>query len=184
MNIHQLSVSHDERQDRLLLRLNTQNGQEFRFWLTRRMAVRLLPAMDHSVARLEAAQPGLAATDASSQQMLTELKRDAFLQTADFATPYAAEPLQLPLGDEPFLVTDAQLSLQTNGNLQLIFQKKMATTTESCQLNLQAPLVHGMIHLIKQSMVNADWGFSKQDSEKRQDETPEASLVPQQLYKH
>jgi hypothetical protein len=41
-----------------------------------------------------------------------------------------------------------------------------------------------MIHLIKQSMANADWGFSKQDSEKRQDETPEASLVLQQLYKH
>ena len=124
MNIHQLSVSHDERQDRLLLRLNTQDGQEFRFWLTRRMAIRLLPAMDQSVVRLEAAQPGLAATDASSQQMLTELKRDAFLQTADFSTPYAAEPQQLPLGDEPFLITDAQLSLQPHGALQIIFQKK------------------------------------------------------------
>jgi hypothetical protein len=37
MNIHQLSVNHDERQDRLLLRLNTQDLKEFRFWLTRRM---------------------------------------------------------------------------------------------------------------------------------------------------
>ncbi len=184
MNIHQLSVSHDERQDRLLLRLNTQDAQEFRFWLTRRMALRLLPAMEQSVTRLEAAKPGLAATDASSQQILTELKHDAFLQTADFATPYAAEPKQLPLGVEPFLVTDAQLSLQTKGNLQVIFQKKMGTATQSCQLNLQAPLVHGMIHLIKQSMAKADWGFEKQAPEKRQAEKPDASLVPQQLYKH
>jgi hypothetical protein len=184
MNIHQLSVSHDERQDRLLLRVNTQDGLEFRFWLTRRMALRLLPAMDHSVARLEAAQPGLAATDASSQQLLTELKRNAFLQTADFATPYAAEPQQLPLGEEPFLVTDAQLSLQTNGNLQVIFQKKMDTATQSCQLNLQASLVHGMIHLIRQCVANADWGLSKQEPENRQDERPDASLLPQQVYKH
>jgi hypothetical protein len=184
MNIHQLSVIHDERQDRLLLRLNTQNGQEFRFWLTRRMAIRLLPAMDQSVVRLEAAQPGLAATDASSQHMLTELKRDAFLQTADFSTPYTSEPQQLPLGDEPFLITDAQLSLEPNGALQIIFQKKMGPATPSCQLNLQASLVHGMIHLIRQSMAKADWGFVTQDTEKRQGETPDASLAPQQVYKH
>ena len=184
MNIYQLSVNHDEREDRLLLRLNTQDGQEFRFWLTRRMAIRLLPAMDKSLVRLEAAQPGLAATDAPSQQMLTELKRDAFLQTADFATPYAAKPQQLPLGDEPLLVTDVQLTLQANGSLQVIFQKKTDSATPSCQLNLQAPLVHGMVHLIHQSMAKADWGFVTQGTEKRQEEATDASLAPQQVYKH
>jgi hypothetical protein len=67
MNIHQLSVSYDERQDRLLLRLNTQDRQEFRFWLTRRMALRLFPAIEQSVQRMEASQPGVAAPDTSSQ---------------------------------------------------------------------------------------------------------------------
>lgn len=80
MNIHQLSVHHDERQDRLLLRLNTQDQQEFRFWLTRRMTLRLMPAIQQSAVRLEAAQPGVAATDAPTQHLLTELKRDAFLK--------------------------------------------------------------------------------------------------------
>jgi hypothetical protein len=116
--------------------------------------------------------------------MLTELKRDAFLQTADFSTPYTSEPQQLPLGEEPFLITDAQLSLEPNGALQIIFQKKMGPATPTCQLNLQASLVHGMIHLIRQTMAKADWGFVTQDTEKRQDETPDASLAPQQVYKH
>ena len=31
MNIHQLPVNHDEQQDCLLLRLNTQDLKEFRF---------------------------------------------------------------------------------------------------------------------------------------------------------
>ncbi len=87
MNIHQLSVSYEERQDRLLLRLNTQDHQEFRFWLTRRMSLRLLPAIDQSVARLEASQPGVAAPDTTSQKMLSDLKRDAFLQKDDFSVP-------------------------------------------------------------------------------------------------
>lgn len=157
MHIHQLSVSHDDRQDRLLLRLNTQDAQEFRFWLTRRMALRLLPVMDQSLVRLESAQPGVAAADTVTQQILTEIKRDAFLQTADFATPYAAQAQQFPLGPEPILVTDAQLSLQPNGSLQVVFQQKTADAVQSCHLNLQAPLVHGLIHLVRQSMVKAAW---------------------------
>ncbi len=87
MQIHQLSVSHEEVQDRLLVRLNTQEAHEYRFWLTRRLALRLLPALDQSLIRLEAAQPGVAAADLSTQQILTDIKRDAFLQSADFATP-------------------------------------------------------------------------------------------------
>lgn len=183
MNIHQLSVSHDERQDRLLLRLNTQDGKEFRFWLTRRMAIRLVPAMDQSVARLEAAQPGIAAADASSQQILNELKRDAFLQTADFSTPYAAQSQHLPLGEEPFLVTDAQLSLQPNGSLQITFQKKTGDAIQSCQLNLQAQLVHGLIHLIRQSMAKAEWHPSAQNSEPHSDKAS-GTATEQKTYKH
>jgi hypothetical protein len=44
-------------------------------------------------------QPGVAASDPSAQQKLTEIKRDAFLQSADFATPYAAKAQQPP---QPF----------------------------------------------------------------------------------
>jgi hypothetical protein len=183
MNIHQLSVSHDERQDRLLLRLNTQDGQEFRFWLTRRMVSRLLPAMDQSVARLEATQPGMAATDTASQHMLTEFKREAFLKTADFSTPYAAAPRLLPLGDEPLLVTDAQLSLQPHGALQVIFQKKTNDASQSCQLNLQASLVHGMIHLMRQSIAKADWGLLPQEAAEDSDLT-QSLAVNSQAYKH
>ncbi len=159
MNIHQLSVSIDERQDRLLLKLNTQAGQEFRFWLTRRMVIRLLPAMDQSVVKLEVAQPGMVASDPPAQHMLTEFKRNAFLQTADFSTPYAQTPQALPMGEEPMLVTDVQLSLQPNGHLQMVFQKKNEGAPQSCQLNLNPPLVHGMIHLIRQAIEKVEWGI-------------------------
>eukprot|EP01030_Chromulinospumella_sphaerica_P002899 gene2899-2832_t len=76
-----------------------------------------MPAIDQSVVRLEAAQPGVAAADPAAKQMLTELKRDAFLQKADFSTPFEAKAQQLPLGDEPLLITDAQLNLQAGGGL-------------------------------------------------------------------
>ncbi len=160
MNIHQLSVSHDERQDRLLIRLNTLAGEEYRFWLTRRMVTLILPALTQMVVRLEAAQPGLAASDAPTQHLLTDLKRDAFMKNADFSTPYTAEALQLPLGEAPLLITDAQLNLQANHSLEIIFHQKLEEARPACTLNLQAPLVHGLIHLIQQTASKADWALT------------------------
>ena len=159
MHIHQLSVQHNERQDRLLLRLNTQDQQEFRFWLTRRMTLRLVPAIQQSAVRLEAAQPGVAATDEAAQHLLSELKRDAFLQQADFATPFENHATQWPLGAEPLLITDAHLSIQANGALEISFEDKSdPAQARDCQLHLQVSLVHGMVHLIQQAIEKAEWG--------------------------
>lgn len=159
MNIHQLSVHHDERQDRLLLRLNTQDLQEFRFWLTRRMALRLMPAIEQSAVRLEAGQPGVAATDGPSQNLLSELKRDAFLKKADFATPFENRATQWPLGAEPLLITDAHLTIKPGGALDISFEDKSdPAQARACQLHLQVSLVHGMLHLIQQAIEKAEWG--------------------------
>ncbi len=159
MNIHQLSVHHDERQDRLLLRLNTQDLQEFRFWLTRRMTLRLMPAIQQSAVRLEAAQPGVAATDAPAQHLLSELKRDAFLKKADFATPFENHATQWPLGAEPLLITDAHLTIKPSGALEISFEDKSdPAQARACQLHLQVSLVHGMLHLIQQAIEKAEWG--------------------------
>lgn len=178
MNIHQLSVSYEERQDRILLRLNTLDKQEFRFWLTRRMCLRLMPAIEQSVVRLEASQPGVAAPDPSAQKMLTEIKREAFLEKADFSTPFEAQAMQRPLGEEPMLITDVQLSLQKGGGLLLTFHEKSADAqVKSCQLNLQASLVHGMVHLIQQALVKAEWGFVT--SEKSTSTTEPAAVMPE-----
>lgn len=175
MNIHQLSVHHDERQDRLMLRLNTQDQQEFRFWLTRRMTQRFMPAIEQTANRLEAAQPGVAATDTTSQQILTELKREAFLQQADFATPFDTQAKLRPLGEAPMLITDAHLTIKAQGSLDIAFEDKSdPQQVKSCQLHLQVSLVHGMLHLIQQATEKAQWGLSASAAPPPQ---PEASTV-------
>lgn len=177
MNIHQLSVHHDDRQDRLLLRLKTQDLQEFRFWLTRRMTLRLIPVIEKSAVRLEVAQPGVAVPDAPSQHLLTELKRDAFLKKADFATPFESKTSLLPLGQEPMLITDAQLSVKPNGSLDLSFEDKTDPEhIKSCQLHLQVNLVHGMVHLIQQAAEKAQWGSA--DGAQKMPEAATASDEP------
>ncbi|MFM8755926.1 MAG: hypothetical protein ACKODU_02710 [Limnohabitans sp.] len=158
MNIHQLNVSHVERHDRLLLKLNTQTAQEFRFWLTRRLAIRLMPALEQAIGRLESTQPGVLAPDPASQKILTELKRGAFLTQADFQTPYSDQIQHLPLGEEPMIVTDVQLTVQASG-VQITLQDKGAAPNQqhNCQLNLSPSLLHGMVHLLRQAFDKAQW---------------------------
>jgi hypothetical protein len=78
MNIHQMSVQYDARQDRLSVRVSNQDHQEFRLWLTRAMTLRLLPHLQASVVQLEARDPQVTATDTTAQQMLAELKEKIF----------------------------------------------------------------------------------------------------------
>jgi hypothetical protein len=123
------------------------------------MTLRLMPAIEQSTVRLEAAQPGVAATDAPAQHLLTELKRDAFLKKADFATPFENRATQWPLGAEPLLITDAHLTIKPSGALEISFEDKSdPAQARACQLNLQVSLVHGMVHLIQQAIEKAEWG--------------------------
>lgn len=182
MHIHQLNVSHVERQDRLLLRLNTQTAEEFRFWLTRRMTLRLLPALEQSLGRLESTQSQVMAPDPASQQILTELKRDAFVKQADFKTPFVEQASQLPLGDEPMLVTDVQLQMQESLMLLTLQDKGSEPGAgQSCQLKLQTSLVHGLIHLIQQAVARAQWHSGSIASTVS---TPETTVPAGSAYRH
>jgi len=185
MNIHQLSVSFDERQDRLLLRLSTQAREEFRFWITRRMTSRLLPILEQCVVRQEASQPGVTATDPNTQQMLSELKRDAFMQQADFSTPFASQKPTLPLGSEPLLVTDAHFNLEPGGALRIqLLEKSPGVPDKSCQMNLQAALVHGLVHLVRQALVQTGWAIGQEVSAEVQSTAAEESPAPTTRYTH
>ena len=159
MNIHQMSVNYVERQDRLMLRVNTQDGQEFRLWLTRRLTGRLLPHLQGCVVQLETRNPQVSVADPAAQQMLTELQRETFLEKADFSTPFTSQAPELPLGEEPILVTDVQLNMHSSGTLNVVFKDHSGdnATGRSCQLGLQLSLLHGLLHLIAQALQQANW---------------------------
>jgi hypothetical protein len=185
MNIHQMSVNYAERQDRLMLRVNTQDGQEFRLWLTRRLTGRLLPHLQACVIQLETRNPQVMVNDYAAQQMLTELKRETFLENADFKTPFTSQAPQLPLGEEPILVTDVQLNMHSSGTLNVVFQDQSGegSTGRSCQLALQSSLLHGLLHLMGQALQQANWRMETPVMPVESDNF-EASTVARPTYTH
>jgi hypothetical protein len=56
------------------------------------------------------------------------------------------------------LVTDVQLQLQGSAVLLTLQDKgKAPQQVQSCQLNLQHSLLHGLIHLLQQALAKAEW---------------------------
>lgn len=158
MNIHQLSVSFVDRQDRLLLRLNTQDAQEFRFWLTRRLTLRLMPVLEQTLIRLDTGKAHVMAPDNPTRKIVSDFQHESFLKEADFQTPFKEEARQWPLGQDPMLVTEINMGFMPSGALDLnLIDTGAETEKQSCQLQLQPQLVHGLVHLIRQSVDTAGW---------------------------
>jgi len=159
MNIHQLSVLFDERQDRLLMRVNTQDAQEVRLWLTRRIALKLIAPLELTIAKIESRNPSVSLADAQAQSMMLELKHDDFLQKADLKTPFSTKNTSLPMGPDPLIVTEITLNVQGEKGAQMVFQDvgDSNCAARSCTLQMQPPLVHGLLHLLQKAVQNAQW---------------------------
>jgi hypothetical protein len=165
MDIHQVSATYLQEQDRILVRINTQHGEEMRLWFTRRLVLGLWPSLNRAVAHAAefatraASGPGTQ-HNPDAQRMLGEFQRDAALQKADFKTPYKALATpSLPLGDEPLLVTEVRITPKTTGALQIEFIEKLSNgqPPRGFQVELVGTLIHGLMHLLEQALGHSQW---------------------------
>ncbi len=152
--ITQIQVRFDPVQDRLLLRVNTQDRLELRFWLTRRMLKLLWPPL----------LKGLAASagvdkhrDPSAREAILAFQREKAVAEADFATPYREDAAHLPLGDTPVLVSRLQLNPQAGGGVVLSLQPDEGPGAE---LALNEVLLHSLCKLLASTAEAARWDLS------------------------
>lgn len=164
MQIHQMSVTYLPEQDRILMRINTTAGEEMRLWLTRRLMVGLWPLLskmltDHLL-KLESAGAAVTGANPELKKMLADFRKEEFLQHADFDTPYKEEQRQLPLGEEPLLVTDVDATPLASGPLRLSFNERPAggdRKARNFQLEMAPKLMQGLMHLLEQALVQSQW---------------------------
>lgn len=164
MQIHQMSVTYLPEQDRILMRINTVEGEEMRMWLTRRLMVGLWPLLTklltEHLLKLESAGASLSGANPELKKMLADFRKEEFLQHADFDTPYKEGQPRLPLGEEPLLVTDVDATPLASGPLRLNFNERPAhgdTKPRSFQMEMQPKLMQGLMHLLDQALLQSQW---------------------------
>lgn len=151
MIINQINISYIPVEDRLLLRINTNTSEEFRFWLTRAVVIQILSAL----AQVEV-QVMVHAVTADGP---AEANKSAKHSEKMFGTAF--KPAEIfPIGKIPILLSRFSIKHNKNGvtglfdlankmNMQINFQFQMAATfykqicrtVTACGWNLPKPPV-------------------------------------------
>ena len=154
MRLHQLKLDFIPEQDRLLLRVSTDNQQEVRLWLTRR-ALRLLWPLLVQMAR---SSPEVALqSNPQARDALVGMQHEQALSKADFAKPFEEVPREMPLGAEPILVARMRSHRDDQGKqiLGLLPQKG-----QGINLTLDNTLLHSFCKLVQNAVAKADWDIA------------------------
>jgi len=158
MNIHQICVEHDPVEDRVLMRMNTHDKELIEIWLTRRIALQLMPALDQLNTELVAKQTGVNTPlmDQQSKKLMADLVHQRTLDQSNFSTPF--HPYEnLLTGPRPFLVTHLQASLFEHAGLRIELMEKIASSERQLELTLDNELLQGFQHLLFKSVEAAQW---------------------------
>ena len=161
MNIHQVCVSYSHEHDRFLVRINTRNDEEVRFWFTRRLTLGLLPLLEKALAEQITRQSSPLNLNApfyeQRRQMLENFQQEAASYNSDFQTPYHEEMTSLPLGPDPLLVTEVKITPLAGAELELNILEKLAEQTRSLHIKLDAQLNRGFVTLLNQALTTSQW---------------------------
>jgi hypothetical protein len=153
MRLHQLKLDYIPEQDRLLLRVSTDNQLEVRLWLTRR-ALRLLWPL---LVQMVRSSPEVALqSNPEARDALVGMQRERALSRADFAKSFEEVPREMPLGAEPILVAQLRANKDRDGNqvLGLLPQRG-----QGIHLTLDNTLLHSFCKLVQNAVAKSDWNL-------------------------
>ncbi len=151
MGIKQLNGTYIAAEDRILLRVSTDAGEEFRFWLTRPITGQLLAAI-HAVATRTIAEkfpPQIAQTVAEFEQQAVQAQTrldDKFIPGATF-----------PLGEAPALVVKLMVAEKAD-DVSLDLTLPNGNNVNLCVPRHLAQQVGVLLDGIQQ---NANWGLAQ-----------------------
>ena len=100
--LHQLHVEYAPAEDRILLKFNTVDRQELRFWLTRKFVKTFWDQLQILLADF-----GRAGTqsDPAAKKAIVGFEQEKAAPSERFEQPFEDDPATFPLGDKPLLVT-------------------------------------------------------------------------------
>lgn len=154
MRLHQLKLDYVAEQDRLLLRVSTDNQVEVRLWLTRR-ALRLLWPL---LVQMVRSTPEVALqSNPQARDALVGMQHEQALRKANFANPFEDAPRELPLGAEPILVARMQANRDGRGNHVLAL---LPQEGHGIHLTLDINLLHSLCKLLQNAVARSDWDIA------------------------
>ncbi len=148
----QIQARYIQEEDRILLRLNTVADEEFRFWITRRFALRLWPVLQDALFSTPIATQQ---TSSTARQAVVAFEHEAAKSKAQFKTAFK-DMENFPLGNVPLLVSQSGFRRENNGKFFLSLHNQQQ---QGISLNLTADLLHLFCKLLADASQQTDWSM-------------------------
>jgi hypothetical protein len=149
--LEQFNAAYDAMQDRVLLRIRTSDGAEYRFWITRRYLSLLWPMLMKMADGFSARKSG----GPIARSTLAELAHGEAVNQADFSSQYQEGSLY-PLGPDPVLLARISLKPLAGETQTLVL---LPGQGHGINLDLDEKLVHIIARLLQQAATAAEWGL-------------------------
>ena len=149
--LHQMNISYNPKEDRLLLRVSSRSSDEFRLWLTRRYTGMLINILKQELARY-GGEPALASSDETRNMI-----REGALNQS-----YEGDNTSFPLGESGVLAFRINCSESGKGILRL---ELLPEQGQGISLNLNKTLLYMLHNLISQGIDQAGWSLPNHNRE-------------------
>ena len=146
MSLSQMNAGYDSREDRILFRLNTTSGEEYRFFLTRRIAFQLVGGAEIKIIEILARDHGK-----KTAQAIAEFKHEAATRQTNFNVEFKKTE-HFPLGAAPLLVMFVDWVFDQQIKIKLGLKDGRVLS-----LNLSESLLRSMSMLLQRMILQAKW---------------------------
>lgn len=151
--LHQINLTYDPGEDRLLLKIVTTGRAAYRLWLTRRVTGQIYEVLNDVADSRASEAAGAAASSARARDAVRDFQREDAVARVDRSKPFDDAGAELPLGGTPILIARARPGEGDGpGRLVLEAEGKPAIT-----LGLEADLVHTLGELLANGASRAGW---------------------------
>jgi hypothetical protein len=158
MDLRQLNAVYVAEEDRILLRASFGTDdqlQEIRAWLTRRLIKSLWPGIMQALeTQVLLDRPHIAHASSEIVSMEHQATIDELRTRGKFDQPFSLEAHHLPFGEQPVVLTNTQISLETQQAPRIQFH---SARNGSFEFALNPGMLHGLCTLLQEAVAQADW---------------------------
>jgi hypothetical protein len=151
--LHQIGLSYDPIQDRLVLRISSTDKSEWRLALTRRFVSLLWKALVGVLEKHPDIRDDLMP---KVKEAMLAMQHQAAVESADMSKAFADDNRDLTSNTGPQLVTAARVTPKDDSHTELHFRTVAGT---DLRFVIDKTRLHAFCHLLVKSAVGAEWNL-------------------------
>jgi hypothetical protein len=150
--LHQITVTFDSVEDRILFRTNTTDGEEYRMWLTRRYVQLLFKVLNKQMGKAEKAE-----IQKLKSQPKEEQAPKTSAQKIDHDKPFQEYGAEFPLLQEGILVSKITITEHKNSTVTFGLAPQEG---QGVNIRMNHQIMDQMYELLIKAVAKAEWNLS------------------------